>query len=465
MKKLISWIVKQAKKGGLFYFFRLVYNFNSWLQKRFTTGGLFVMGGLLASAVVGIDTKQTVAYKVFTFLLSLISIAVVLSFFFRPRFAVKRILPKFATKGEMLSYRIIIENKSLKKQSGLFFYEDIKEPSLSHKEFLDAQEPGEENRNFFDRTMGYHRFRWLILKKKKAQITEQSLPLLPPSMQKEIKAEIIPQQRGYLNFNRLIISSPDPFGLFKAFVHIYLEQTVLVLPRRYHLPPLSLPGTRIYQSGGVALASLVGDSEEFISLRDYRPGDPLRKIDWKSWAKTGKPIVREYQDEFFVRHALVLDTFIKEDHDEIFEEAVSIAASFVSSMETRESLVDLMFVGEDAHFFTSGRGLCHTDKMLEILAIVTTCKEKPFSLLYSLILNHASALSVCICIFLSWDDERKKLISHLKELGISLLVIVVTSVKPLNHPDTEFDLGPMKETPENFYMVEAGKIQEGLRGL
>lgn len=423
------------------------------------------MGCLVASAVVGIDTKQTVAYKAFTFLLSLLGIAIFFSFFFRPRFALKRILPKFATKGEVLSYRIIIENKSLKKETGLFFYEDIKQPSLSHKEFMAAQEPGEKNRNIFDRIMGYHRFRWLILRKKKAQIKEQSLPILPPSIQKEVKAEITPQQRGYLNFNRLIISSPDPLGLFKAFVHTSMEQSVLVLPRRYHLPSLDLPGSRIYQSGGVALASLVGDSEEFVSLRDYRPGDPLRKIDWKSWAKTGKPIVREYQDEFFVRHALLLDTFIKDDHDEIFEEAVSIAASFVTSMENGESLVDLMFVGEDAHFFTSGRGLSHTDKMLEILATVTICKEKPFSLLYPLILNHASDLSVCICILLSWDDHRKKLISHLKEEGIFLLVIVVTGLKLSEPSDTNLDLGPMKETPGNFHMVEAGKIQEGLSRL
>ena len=46
-----------------------------------------------------------------------------------------------------------------------------------------------------------------------------------------------------------------------------------------------------------------------MSLRDYRPGDPLQRIHWKSFARTGDPVVREYQDEFFERHALILDTF------------------------------------------------------------------------------------------------------------------------------------------------------------
>jgi uncharacterized protein (DUF58 family) len=57
------------------------------------------------------------------------------------------------------------------------------------------------------------------------------------------------------------------------------------------------------------MASNIGQSEEFVSLREYRRGDPPRHIHWRSWAKAGKPIVKEFEDEFFVRHALVLDTF------------------------------------------------------------------------------------------------------------------------------------------------------------
>ena len=99
------------------------------------------------------------------------------------------------------------------------------------------------------------------------------------------------------------------------------------------------------QSGSVSLASSVGDSEEFVSLRDYRPGDPLRRIHWKSRAKTGQPVVREEQSEYFVRQALILDTFQPESESTILEEAISIAASFACDFHTQESLLDLMFVG------------------------------------------------------------------------------------------------------------------------
>jgi uncharacterized protein (DUF58 family) len=55
--------------------------------------------------------------------------------------------------------------------------------------------------------------------------------------------------------------------------------------------------------------------------------------------------VKEFEDEFFVRHALVLDTFTDEPHSEILEEAVSVAASFACTVLTQESLLDLLFVG------------------------------------------------------------------------------------------------------------------------
>jgi hypothetical protein len=87
-----------------------------------------------------------------------------------------------------------------------------------------------------------------------------------------------------------------------------LQARVIALPKRYRIPPLALPGARKFQQGGVSLSASIGDSEEFLSLRDYRPGDPLQRLHWKSFARTGKPIVKEYQDEFFERHALVLDT-------------------------------------------------------------------------------------------------------------------------------------------------------------
>src|SRR5439155_7840266 len=112
----------------------------------------------------------------------------------------------------------------------------------------------------------------------------------------------------------------------------------------------------------------VGDAEEFIGLRDYRPGDPVRAIHWKSWAKIGAPVVREFQEEYFARHALILDTFAPAG--ETFEAAVSLTASFLAASDPLESLLDLMFVEDRAHCLTAGRGVGDRTDLLRALAAV-----------------------------------------------------------------------------------------------
>jgi uncharacterized protein (DUF58 family) len=204
----------------------------------------------------------------------------------------------------------------------------------------------------------------------------------------------------------------------------------------------------------VALATNVGSSEEFVALRDYRHGDPLRHIHWRSWAKTGKPIVKEYEDEFFVRHALVLDTFDDEPNSDVLEEAVSVAASFACTILTQESLLDLLFVGNQSYCFTAGRGLAHADQMLEILASVKNCADKKFETLEQLVLNHSTAVSGCICVLQRWDDARKSLVTKLKALGVPLLVLIVV---PRG--------GKITEASEILHVLEVGKIEEGLARL
>src|SRR5205085_7136373 len=123
------------------------------------------------------------------------------------------------------------------------------------------------------RSSGYYRWLWLITQKTRARIEEQSLPDLPPGATREIRAELMPLRRGVLRFVGFTIACPEPFGLFRALQKISAPQSLLILPKRYRVPPFDLPGTMKYQQGGVSMASSVGESEEFASLREYRPGD------------------------------------------------------------------------------------------------------------------------------------------------------------------------------------------------
>jgi len=444
---------------------RVFSTFSYRLKRRFTPAGKFVFAGLVACAVVGVDTNQTVAYQAFTFLLALFFIALTGIVLFPARFTAQRILPRFVTAGEPFTYHVIVQNRSHRKQKGLYLFENFADPRPSFEEFISLKEPGEEQRNAFDRLFRYHRWQWLLSRKlavgSNSESASQSLPEFLPKGENEIRLALTPSCRGILEFSGLTIARPDPLGLLYSLRTIENRQSVCVLSKRYILPDLHLSGTRQYQSGGVALASSVGDSEEFRSLRDYRPGDPLRHIHWKSWAKTGKPVVKEYQDEFFIRHALVLDTFLNALYDESFEEAVAVASSLACSLQTQESLLDLMFVGDRSYCFTSGRGISSAERMLEILAAVQPCREQPFEHLASLVLNRAAMLTSIICVLLKWDNGRQEMIRRLKALGIPLIVLVITkrNMAPVLEP------GPMSDAPACLHLLEVGKIQNKLNRL
>lgn len=440
----------------LYLFYRVFSGARHRALRRITGPGRALVVATLVAAMLGIDPDNTVGYQGFTLLFALLVVGTAFTFYFRLRFSATRLLPRFGTAGQPFSYRVAVRNGTSKPQTGLTLLDNLADPRPSFREWRAVQLDDEKHVRPF-RISQRRRTNPFQL----ATVKEAAIPPLPPNQEVQAEVQLTPLRRGLLRFDAVSLARTDPFGLFRTFVKLPLPQTVLILPKRYWLPPVALPGAMKYQQGGVALASNVGQSDEFVALREYRRGDPIRHIHWRSWAKVGKPIVKEFEDEFFVRHALVLDTFTERPHSDEFEEAVSVAASFACTVLTQESLLDLLFVGTEAYCFTAGRGLAHADQMLEIMASVRPCLDRQFSSLETLVLNHASAVSGCICVLLAWDDARRDLVRKLKTLGLPLLVLVVFEKAPAR----PLDPGPMRDEPDRLHALEIGRIEEQLATL
>jgi uncharacterized protein (DUF58 family) len=402
------------------------------------------------------DTDNNLTYQALPLLLVLLVAAVCLSRLFKVSFGASRVLPPFGTVGCPLNYRVLVKNLSRRGQSGLSLLENLTNPWPSFQEWLTVQRVEQKGlRSFrFSGRRALNPFKVALAK-------DAPVPTMAPGQEVEVRVELKPLRRGILRLTGVTLARPDPFGLFRALTTVPLPQTILILPKRYLLPAIALPGAARYQEGGVALAAHVGQSEEYVALRDYRHGDPMRHIHWRSWARVGKPVVKEFEDEFFVRHALVLDTFTEDPHSEVFEEAVSIAASFVCTLPTQESLLDLLFVGPQSYCFTAGRGVAHVEQMLEILASVRACSDQPFRALEPLVLGHVGAVSGCVCVLVAWDDERRDFIRKLKALGVPILVLLIVP----RGQDRKVEPGPLSAEPDRFLVLEAGQIETGLAKL
>jgi uncharacterized protein (DUF58 family) len=440
----------------LYRLYRLSSAVTHWVHRRFTLVGQAVFGAVCVAVVTALDIDGASGYQAVVPLAAVLVVAFVCSVRFKIKLAVERHLPRVATAGTPFTYRVAVQNLTPKNQTGLTLVENLADPRPAYRDWRDFKLDEDKHvRPFrFDR----RRFRSPFTM---ATVKEADLPPLRPQQRAEVVVEMTPLRRGVVRWNGCTIARPDPLGIYRALRAQPLPQSMIVLPRRYPLPPIALPGGMKYQQGGVAMASHIGQSEEFVSLREYRHGDPPRHIHWRSWAKVGKPIVKEFEDEFFVRHALILDTFTPRPHSDVFEEAVSVAASFACTVLTQESLLDLLFVGAEAYCFTAGRGLAHADQMLEILASVRPAGLPSLASLETLVLNHVNMVSGCICVFLAWDEARQKLVEKLKMLEVPVLVVVIQpagETKPL-------PLGPMADTPDQLHALEVGRIEEQLAKL
>jgi uncharacterized protein (DUF58 family) len=442
---------------ALTWAFSWVYRGDRALRSKLTPAGWIALALLVGCAAFGLNTKTALIHELFGLFFALLLVAAVASLRFRPKVEVTRRLPDFATVGEAFEYSLRVRSREARDVGGLDVQEAIAAKLPTMREFLDFRPRHDVQRNAFDRVVGYLRWANLARRKSGARFEWAGPSELRAGAEAVVRVTCHPVRRGIIEFQGVTLGQAEPLGLMRRLARIALAENLLVLPRTWRVAPPTLPGTRRLQAGGVAFAGRVGDAEEFVGLREYRPGDTPRRIHWKAWARTGKPVIKEYQDEFFVRHALILDTFTGDD-DRGFETAVSIAASHVISPRSGEALLDLMFVERQAYTLTLGRGVGSVDQLLRVLAIVEPAHERDFAHLAEAVTLHATRLSGAIAVMLRWDEPRRNMVAQLLARGVPVQVWVV---RP-EPSQGALDPGPMASAPRRFRVVTPETAREEL---
>ncbi|MCK5364391.1 MAG: DUF58 domain-containing protein, partial [Gammaproteobacteria bacterium] len=291
-----------------------VFRVDGWFKQRFTSAGMLLVGLLVLAGVFGVNTRANLAYQLATLAMGLLLVAMLGALWFRPAISIRRRLPRYASEGDPLHYVIEVENHSRRVQRGLLIQEQVQGLPLA------AMVGG-------GRLVSYSN--WVAAVRRRIGARPRALPVpdVPPGGRVEVRMQWRPLRRGYVRLAGCSLLRPDPLGLFHARKHLRLRESLLVLPRRYPVNWTAWTGELRDKPGGLSQAASTSGVEEFATLREYRPGDPLRHIDWKGWARLGVPIVKEFFETCFVRQALILDTSLPADARAArFEAAVSVAA-------------------------------------------------------------------------------------------------------------------------------------------
>ena len=219
----------------------------------------------------------------------------------------------------------------------------------------------------------------------------------------------------------------------------------LVVPRIAPVASLELPTGSRYQPGGVAQASQTGEAMELFGVRPYRPGDSVRDLHVRTWARVGVPHVKEYQQEYFTRIGIILDTDRTVSEERRLEAAVSLAAGVVSHLSRGEALIDVLVVGAEVHSLTVGRSLGFLDQALDLLATAREGEEMNVEGVMARLDPYLEPLACVVLITQAAGPRRAELVSRIERYGVQCRVLHVVD-------DDSISYGPLglPVTPEQI---------------
>ncbi|HSP52783.1 MAG TPA: DUF58 domain-containing protein [Cryobacterium sp.] len=119
-----------------------------------------------------------------------------------------------------------------------------------------------------------------------------------------------PPRRGVYATGPVLIGRSDPFGLASGEWTVGEPRDLVVTPRVTVLAGRGLTGTLDDGDVPERLRRLHHTADPLIA-REYRPGDPLRRVNWPATARLGEIMVRQEEEQSNPGARLVLDTALR----------------------------------------------------------------------------------------------------------------------------------------------------------
>lgn len=169
------------------------------------------------------------------------------------------------------------------------------------------------------------------------EIIEVALPRLARGQSNEIRLPIDTSRRGRVTIGPVRIAHSDPLGILERLTVLSLAQTLMVHPRVVRVPTAS--SGLVKDLEGEASQDLTADDVAFHSLREYQPGDDRRLVHWRTSARYGTLLVRQFEPSRRSDTLVCITTSPNEIGPENFELALSVAATIgVAAMIDRRSI-------------------------------------------------------------------------------------------------------------------------------
>jgi uncharacterized protein (DUF58 family) len=238
--------------------------------------------------------------------------------------------------------------------------------------------------------------------------------------------------RGYFSLPGLRVSASDRLGIFYRRMEGLAPGKIQVLPKAPQLKrfPIRPRYTKVYS--GLIPARQGGSGVDFFGVREYQPGDPFRRINWRTSARYVETLFsNDFEQERVADIGLILDarqrTNITTSQGALFEYQVAATAALAEALLRDGNRIGLLVYGSFLDWTFPGYGKIQRERIYQALARAQVGESSIFNKLEYLPRRIFPTRSQLIFVSPLVMDDLAILI-HLRARGYQVLVISANPV-------------------------------------
>lgn len=179
-------------------------------------------------------------------------------------------------------------------------------------------------------------------------------------------------RRGLYRLHTVRVRVRDLLGYVVLDEEVPCPENLTALPRYPELSQVEIRPPRTLLYSGTIRSHLPGDGIEFFGTREYSPGDNLRRMDWKAYARSGRLVINEYEEDRAAHVTVVLDARDIVNHhrgnESLLDYSVRASAALCHYFLQNGNRVGLLIYGTYMDWTFPGYGRRHEGRIMRALA-------------------------------------------------------------------------------------------------
>mgnify|MGYP006278853151 CR=1 FL=1 len=278
-----------------------------------------------------------------------------------------------------------------------------------------------------------------------------------------IKKEIICNRRGKYNLGKLKINLEDIFGIRKLNISIEDKLNITVYPKLYIIKNIELFGRESFGKRKT-YQRYNEDYSNIKNLREYNRGDSLKRVHWKTSAKKGKLIVKNYDTSANLKIKLFMDfelnKYLNYSKEDLEERVVECAISIIYYTLYRNIETDLLTYSEK-RIRLSSNNISSFNEFLETMAMIEPKNNIKIGDILLNELNISSLGTTIVVVTPKLDQYLLEALYRTRKNGFNITVFIISEVFT---KEIEKKILSLRKILIKVYKVDANKSIEEILG-